>query len=100
MCRNVCQALCDSPVLFPLPSDYKVINITLHTAVNMLEAVEMPGPRCIKLFTVFFKRQKSENCGNKNISIAICLEICQNFLWQKKSLAKSFMQWGPGVQKY
>ena len=95
MCRNVCQALCDSPVLFPLPSDYKVINITLHTAVNMLEAVEMPGPRCIKLFTVFFKRQKSENCGNKNIS-AICTELYQNILYgKKKKSGKKFYTTGP-----
>ena len=62
-----------------------------------------PGPRCIKLFARVFYGKNQETPAKKNVSIAICIEICQSFFYGKKSLAKSFMQrfnFGPGGELF
>ena len=49
-----------------------------------------------KTFCRSFWRQKSGNSGKKK-SIAICIEICQSFLWHKKLRQKVLCNGGPDL---
>ena len=44
-----------------------------------------------KTFCRSFLRQKSGNSGKKNVSIAICIEICHSFFYGKKKSGNAYM---------
>ena len=76
----------------------------LYIEIPLYYDQSAPAPRALatwaplhKTFCRSFLRQKSGNSGKKIISIAICIEICQNFFMAKKSLAKSFYATGPST---
>ena len=89
---STCVYICiTSPTLnhsFSLLTCFCVVHVCVHTKAPLH-----------KTFCQSFLRQKSRNSGKKNVSIAICIEVCQSFFMAKKSLAKSFMQRGPGTVK-
>ena len=59
------------------------------------------GPVAQNFLPEFFYGKNQETPAKKKLSIAICIEILPEvfFYGQKKSLAKSFMQRGPGVDE-
>ena len=57
------------------------------------------GPRCIKLFARVFYGKNQETPAKKNVSIAICIEICQSFFYGKKKSGKKFYALGPREER-